>query len=116
MIPRKIAQYIFAQLWQYPCQDPLKSWRFYEFILIYTNSIKITHNANEDGQIIYSKVKILKFLTPRLQTIHTLSYTSHDPLISNSIIIKIIVMSDTTCFTISLTNTLHSYGSREEFH
>ena len=41
--------------------DPNKGQRFYEFILVDTNSITITHNQDkESGQISHSKIKFVK--------------------------------------------------------
>nr|KYP43243.1 polyprotein [Cajanus cajan] len=45
-------------------QNYLKPRLFYEFILVDTESIDLFHSRDKEGNIIYSKAKILKIITP----------------------------------------------------
>lgn len=60
--PREIAKQVFPPNFHYMPGHPSKGRLFYEFILVDTDSIEVTHNKDKNGEIIYSKVKILKVL------------------------------------------------------
>ena len=57
--------YNFPQGVNFNSNDHLKTCQFYEFILVDTNSIKITHNINRNNprRITFSKCQILRVMT-----------------------------------------------------
>ena len=62
MQPREIAARFFPSSFHYLPANTLKTRTFYEFILVDTGSVEITHKQ-EQNQIIYSKFKIMKFIS-----------------------------------------------------
>ena len=61
--PRDLAQQLFPPSFHYLPYGFKQTRTFYEFILVDTDSIEVTHNTDKDNNIIYSRVKILKVLT-----------------------------------------------------
>ena len=61
--PRDLVQQLFPPSFQYLPHDSKKTRTFYEFILVDTDSIEVTHNTDKDNNIIFSRVKILKVLS-----------------------------------------------------
>ena len=61
----KILPYIFPQGVNFNSNDPLKTRQFYEFILVDTNSVEITHNTDKNNpqRIAFSKCQILRVMT-----------------------------------------------------
>jgi len=55
---------LFPSTFHYPPQNILKRRTFYKFILVDTDSVEISHTLDKEGIIIYSKIKILRTLTP----------------------------------------------------
>ena len=64
---QEISKKIFLDNFYFIPNNPIKNHKYYEYILIDTSSVEIEHNhdANETSEISYSKIKILKVLTPR---------------------------------------------------
>ena len=64
---QEISKKVFLDNFYFILEDPIKNRKYYEYILIDTSSVEIEHNhdANETSKISYSKIKILKVLTPR---------------------------------------------------
>ncbi|XP_057442877.1 uncharacterized protein LOC130734457 isoform X2 [Lotus japonicus] len=63
--PREIATQLFPTNFHYVPGHPKKTRLFYEFILVDSDSIEVTHNQDKQGEIAFSKIKILKVLTPQ---------------------------------------------------
>ena len=61
----KILLYIFPQGVTFNSNDPLKTRQFYEFILVDTDSVEITHNTDKNNpqRIAFSKYQILRVMT-----------------------------------------------------
>ena len=61
----KILPYIFPQGVNFNSNNPLKTSQFYEFILVDTDSVEITHNTNKNNpqRIAFSKYQILRVMT-----------------------------------------------------
>ena len=61
----KILPYIFPQGVNFNSNDPLKTRQFYEFILVDTDSVEITHNTDKNNpqRIAFSKCQILRVMT-----------------------------------------------------
>jgi len=62
--PRQIAENLFPRDFHYLPIDLCKPITFYEFILVDTKSIEISHQKDDEGNIQFSKIKILQVLTP----------------------------------------------------
>ena len=64
---QEISKKVFLDNFYFIPDDLIKNRKYYEYILIDTSSVEIEHNydANETSKISYSKIKILKVLTPR---------------------------------------------------
>ncbi|KAK2353556.1 hypothetical protein QL285_091163 [Trifolium repens] len=76
----QITSKFFPQGFHYLPSNPEKTRLFYEFILVDTESIDITHtyDKNDKTKIIFSKFKILKILSPsdwKAHPSHTRSFT-----------------------------------------
>jgi len=56
---------MFPQDFHYPPIDTTKTRIFYEFILVDTDSVEISHTQDNNGHIMYSKIKILQVITPQ---------------------------------------------------
>jgi len=63
--PTKTAEDLFPSTFHYHPQNVLKNRTFYEFILVDTDSAEISHTSDKEGTIIYSKIKILRIMTPQ---------------------------------------------------
>jgi len=63
--PTKTVEAIFPPDFHYPPTDTTKTCTFYEFILVDTDSVEISHTPNNNGHIMYSKIKILQVITPQ---------------------------------------------------
>ncbi|KAF7831629.1 Enzymatic polyprotein [Senna tora] len=65
--PREIAQNIFPKQWHFLPKSLEKSRLYYEFILVDTDSITLTHEYGPQNpqNILYSKIKINKVLSVR---------------------------------------------------
>src|ERR1044072_173905 len=61
--PREIATRFFPLAFQYLPSHILKTMTYYEFILIDTESVEITHSKDHLDQIKFSKQKILKVIS-----------------------------------------------------
>ena len=61
----KILSYIFPRWVNFNSNDPLKTHPFYEFILVDTSSVEITHNIDKNNpqRIAFSKCQILSVMT-----------------------------------------------------
>jgi len=62
--PRQIANALFPFDHHYLPNNFLKTRLFYEYILVDTESIEVTHTKDPHGKIQFSKIKILKILSP----------------------------------------------------
>ncbi|RDX97481.1 Tf2-11, partial [Mucuna pruriens] len=56
---------IFPKTFHYLTNNFSKTQRFYEFILVDTDSAEITHTRDDQGTILFSKIKILNVLSPQ---------------------------------------------------
>jgi len=56
---------MFPQDFHYPPIDTTKTRTFYEFILVDTDSVEISHTQDNNGHIMYSKIKIIQVITPQ---------------------------------------------------
>ena len=63
LTPRDLAQQLVPPFFHYLPQDLKQTRTFYEFILVDTDSIEVTHHTDKDNNIVYSKLKILKIIT-----------------------------------------------------
>ena len=63
----EISKKVFLDGFHYITEDILKDYKFYEYILIDTDSVEIEHNyhSKDSSRISYSKIKILRVLTPK---------------------------------------------------
>jgi len=61
--PHKTAKELFPTTFHHLPTDLTKTRTFYEFILVDTDSAEISHNQDKEGNIIYSKIKILHIIT-----------------------------------------------------
>ncbi|RDX80910.1 Enzymatic polyprotein, partial [Mucuna pruriens] len=62
---KDLIAHIFPKSFHYLSNDFSKSQRFYEFILVDTDSTEITHNKDDQGNILFSKIKIMNILSPQ---------------------------------------------------
>ncbi|RDY06063.1 hypothetical protein CR513_10017, partial [Mucuna pruriens] len=62
---KDLIAHIFPKSFHYLSNDFSKSQRFYEFILVDTDSAEITHNKDDQGNILFSKMKIMNILSPQ---------------------------------------------------
>ena len=64
---QEISKKIFLDNFYFLTEDILKDYKFYEYILIDTDSVEIEHNydSNDTSKICYSKIRILRVLTPK---------------------------------------------------
>ena len=62
-----ISKKVFLDNFHYITEDILKDYKYYEYILIDSESVEIEHNydSRETSRISYSKIKILRVLTPK---------------------------------------------------
>ena len=62
-----ISKKVFLDNFHYIAEDILKDYKYYEYILIDSESVEIEHNydSRETARISYSKIKILRVLTPK---------------------------------------------------
>jgi len=63
--PRQIVENWFPQDFHHLPIDICKTKTFYEFILVDTKSIEVSHHKADEGNIQLSKIKILQVLTPQ---------------------------------------------------
>jgi len=63
--PRQIVENLFSQDFHYLPIDICKTITFYEFILVDIESIEVSHNKDDKGNIEFSKIKILQVLSPQ---------------------------------------------------
>ena len=64
---QEISKKIFLDNFYFLTEDILKDYKFYEYILIDTDSVEIEHNydSKDTSRICYSKIRILRVLTPK---------------------------------------------------
>jgi len=62
--PRQIVENLFPRDYHYLPIDICKTRTFYEFILVDTESIEVSHHKDDEANIQFSKIKILQVLTP----------------------------------------------------
>jgi len=61
--PRQIVENLFPR--DFHSIDMCKTRTFYEFILVDTESIEVSHHKDDEGNIRFFKIKILQVLTPQ---------------------------------------------------
>ena len=63
---QELSRKVFLDDFFFITDDTIKNRKFYEYILIDTNSVEIEHNYDpkETSKICYSKIRILRVLTP----------------------------------------------------
>jgi len=64
--PLTLARQLIPPGWEHPKTETLKTQKFYEFILVDTDSILVTHmpSSQDPDRIGYSKMVIKHILTP----------------------------------------------------
>ncbi|RDX65399.1 Enzymatic polyprotein, partial [Mucuna pruriens] len=62
---KTLVAYIFPKTFHYLPNNQLKTQRFYEFILVDTDSAEITHTRDDQGNMLFSKMKIINILSPQ---------------------------------------------------
>ncbi|RDX67954.1 hypothetical protein CR513_53112, partial [Mucuna pruriens] len=62
---KTLIAHIFPKTFYYLPNNPLKTQRFYEFILVDTDSAEITHTGDDQGSVLFSKMKIINILSPQ---------------------------------------------------
>ncbi|RDX79349.1 Enzymatic polyprotein, partial [Mucuna pruriens] len=86
--------HIFPKTFHYLPNNPLKTQRFYEFVLMDTDSAEITHTRDDQGSVLFSKMKIINILSSQDWNQHLFDSKtfSNDPYVEKPELLPIMIL------------------------